>query len=163
MPPIVLILALTLSMEELWISGTFKVITWLFFVWSIIDLQCCVSFRCTTKLFICILFQILFHYRYYKILNVVPCACCLSILYIEVCICSFEPLNLTPHCPLRLRRDLTSSRWRTSWVQGSERGWPQKGVVGVSWNLKFSYSTVFPHAGSDFSLHMGSRFLVFYI
>ena len=49
------------------------------FYWLIVDLQCCVSFKCTegdsvihTHLFI--LFQVLFSYGYHKIVNRVPCA-----------------------------------------------------------------------------------------
>ena len=44
----------------------------LLFIGSIIDLQYCVSFRCTTKRFSC-LNQIVFHYRLFKILNIVLC------------------------------------------------------------------------------------------
>ena len=46
--------------------------------WSVVNLQCCVSFKCTAKWFSCththILFQILFHYRLLKVLNIVLCA-----------------------------------------------------------------------------------------
>ena len=43
-----------------------------FFNWSLVDLQCYVSFRCTAKWFIYILFFfIFFHMVYYKILNIV--------------------------------------------------------------------------------------------
>ena len=63
--------------------------------WRIIDLQCCISFRCTTEWFRCTLcifllpFFRLFSLISYKILNIVPHAMqyvlIISILYIEVC------------------------------------------------------------------------------
>ena len=63
----------------------------LFFNWSIVDVQCCVSFRCTAKWFSYIyihifLFQILFHYRLlqdieYSSLCYTVEPRCLSILY----------------------------------------------------------------------------------
>ena len=54
---------------------------YIFFYWSAVDLQCCVSFRCTEKWFIlhmCVCGVCVFHFRffsiicYYKILNRVP-------------------------------------------------------------------------------------------
>ena len=61
--------------------------------WSTVDLQSCVSFRYTAKWFsytyicICIFFRFFSIIGYYKILNIVPYSCCLSILYTIVCIC----------------------------------------------------------------------------
>ena len=63
------------------------------FYWSIVDLQCCIGFRCTAKWFtyICIyLFQILLHYvllqnSEYSSLCYTVGPCCLSMLYIAVC------------------------------------------------------------------------------
>ena len=58
----------------------------LFFLnWNIIDLQYCVSFRCTAKWFF-LFFSII---GYYNILNIVACAmavnpCCLSTLYMYI-------------------------------------------------------------------------------
>ena len=45
-----------------------------FFHWSIVDLQCYISFRCTIKWFsyTCILFQIPFYY--YEMLHIASCA-----------------------------------------------------------------------------------------
>ena len=75
-----------------------------FFFWSIVGLQC---FRCTsqwfsyTYIYISILFQILFHYRllqdieYSSLCHTVG-PCWLSILYIVVCICHSQILNLSP-------------------------------------------------------------------
>ena len=51
-----------------------------FFNWSIVDLQCCISFSCTAKWFSYIFFFNIFFFRffshigYYKILSIVPCA-----------------------------------------------------------------------------------------
>jgi len=46
--------------------------------WSIVDLQCCVSFRCIAKmlqLYICLFFLKFFpHLGYYRLLSRVPCA-----------------------------------------------------------------------------------------
>ena len=69
-----------------------------FFNWSIVNLQCCVSFRCTAKWFsytyIYIYFFRLFSLiGYYKISSIVPCW--LSILYIVVCVCSSQAPNLS--------------------------------------------------------------------
>ena len=68
----------------------------LFFNWSKIEFQCCMNFCCTVKwlsyTYICILFHILCHYGLSQDIEssslcytVGPC--CLSILYIPVCIC----------------------------------------------------------------------------
>ena len=64
------------------------------FYWSIVNLQCCISFKCIAKWFSCtyILFQILFHYRLlqdieYSYLCCTVSSCCLPILYIVVCKC----------------------------------------------------------------------------
>ena len=62
---------------------------------SIVDLQCCVNFYCTAKWFSYIythLLHILFHYGLsqdieYSSLCCIVGPCCLSILYIIVCIC----------------------------------------------------------------------------
>ena len=66
----------------------------IFSIWSTVDLQCCVSFKCTAKWFsyTYILFQIIFHYRLlqdteYSSLYYTVGPCYLSILYIIVCIC----------------------------------------------------------------------------
>ena len=85
-----------------------------FFYWSIVDLQCHVSFRCTAKWFIYIyvyiyiyFFQILFHYRLlqdieYSFLCYTVDLCWLSILYIVVYICSSQAPNLP--LPLTVNR-----------------------------------------------------------
>ena len=77
-----------------------------FLNWGIVDLQC---FGCTVKLFSYtyrhthILFQILFHYRLlqgieYSSLYYIIGPCCLSMLYIVVCICWSQIPNLSlPH------------------------------------------------------------------
>ena len=58
----------------------------LFFNWSIVDLQCLVNFYCTAKwvsyMYICFMFFSIM--VYHRILIIVPC---LSILYVIVCIC----------------------------------------------------------------------------
>ena len=71
-----------------------KMVTPFFFSWTIIDLQYCVSFRCTAKRFSYVynLFQILFHYRLlqdieYSSLCYTVNPYCLPILYLVVCIC----------------------------------------------------------------------------
>ena len=71
-----------------------------YFCWSIVDLQYCFSFSCTAKWFsytyiyvhIYILFSIFFHYSLledidYSSLCYTVNPCCLSILYMVVCIC----------------------------------------------------------------------------
>ena len=67
-----------------------------FFNWSLVDIQCCVSFRCTAKWFsyniYMYIFQILFPYRLLQNIDYSSlCSrvgpCWLSILYIVVCMC----------------------------------------------------------------------------
>ena len=75
------------------------------FYWSIVDLQCCISFRYTTKnpfIHISTVFQILFPYRPLQSIEqnflcytVGPCQ--LSVLYIVVCICQFS--SVAQSCP----------------------------------------------------------------
>ena len=71
------------------------------FFLTVVEFQCCVSFRCTAKWFsytyICIyiLFHILFHYSLlqdieYSFLCYTVWPCCLSILYVVVCIYSSQ-------------------------------------------------------------------------
>ena len=76
----------------------------LFINWSIVNLQCCVGFRCIAKWFsyiynwIYILNVYIFFFRFffhYRLLQGIECSflcytigsCCLFILYIVVCIC----------------------------------------------------------------------------
>ena len=84
--------------------GTFYFFVCLFvyLLWRIVDLQCCVSFKCTGKWFS---FWILFHYWLlrdieYSSLCYTVGPCCLSILYIVVCICLSQTPNL--FLPLKL-------------------------------------------------------------
>ena len=76
-----------------------------FLNWSIVNLQS-VSFRCTAVIqlyiyiHIYILFQILFHYRLWQITEYSSLCytvgpCCLSILYIVVCICQSQTPDLS--------------------------------------------------------------------
>ena len=81
-----------------------KFILILNFYWSIVDLQCCVSFRCTTvnQLYIYIyplFFQILFPYR--SLQSIEQSSLCytvgpylLSVSFIVVCICQSQSSNL---------------------------------------------------------------------
>ena len=87
----------------------FYLFTYLFFYWSIVDLQCCTSFRCTAKWFsyththIYILFQIHFPYRLlhkikYSSLCYTVGPCCL--FYVQYCCISVNPKFLiypSPH------------------------------------------------------------------
>ena len=88
-----------LNMEDstgLWFKPWILKFLIYFLNWSTVDLQCCVNFCCTAKWFsytyIHILFYILFHYslsqdtEYSSIFYTVG-PCCLSILYIIICIC----------------------------------------------------------------------------
>ena len=81
------------------------------FYWSIFDLQCCVNFYCTAKWFsythIYILFHILFYYSLsqdieYSSLCWTVGHCCLSILYIIVCILLISNSQSIPPPPLPL-------------------------------------------------------------
>ena len=74
--------------------------------WSTVDLQYCVSFRCTAKWFRHIwkkfmyIFCIIFHYRFlqdieYSSLFYAVNPCCLSILCTVVCICKSHTPNLS--------------------------------------------------------------------
>ena len=69
-----------------------------FFNWSIVNLQFCLSFKCTTKwfnyiyMYVYIFFQILFHYKLlqdiqYSSLCYTVGPCCLPVFYIVVCTC----------------------------------------------------------------------------
>ena len=79
------------------------------FYCSIVDLQYCVNFCCTAKwvsfTYIYILFHILFHYGLlqdigYSSLCCAVGPCCLSILYILLCICQSQAPN--PSLPTSL-------------------------------------------------------------
>ena len=94
------------------------ILLYLFFYWSRVDLPCCASFRCTAKWFSYIYtFQILFHYtllqdiEYSSLCNTVG-PCCLSILYIVVCVflCVFYSSIV-----YELRRTVLQSEW-DNWV-----------------------------------------------
>ena len=73
--------------------------------WNLVDLRCCVTFRCTVKwfsyIYVCIFFfYILFHYRLlqdtgYNSLCYTVGPCWLSIFYIVVCICQSQTPNLS--------------------------------------------------------------------
>ena len=55
------------------------------FYWSIVNLQCCINFRCTVKWFHYThihIYVFLFRFFHYKILNIVPCAISRSLLLI---------------------------------------------------------------------------------
>ena len=60
-------------------SGVRVFCNYYFFYWSIVDLHCCISFRCTAKwfsyiyMYVYILSQVLLHYNY-KIFNIVTYA-----------------------------------------------------------------------------------------
>ena len=80
-----------------------------FFYWSIVDLESCVSFRCTAKYisytytYICSLSDSFPIQSLHSTEQISLCytvgPCCLSILYIVVCICQSQPPNLSllPH------------------------------------------------------------------
>ena len=92
------------------------------FYWTIVDLQCCVSFRCMAKWFICmytytfIRFQILFPCKLSQ--NIEQSSLCytvgpcwLSILCIVVCICQSQSPNLSLPPPFTFgdRNELSST------------------------------------------------------
>ena len=68
--------------------------------WSIVDWQCWLSFRCATQWFSFTDIHSLFsHADYHRMLSRVPCAvgpCWCSVLYIAVCMCSLQALDLSP-------------------------------------------------------------------
>ena len=79
-----------------------------FFNWSVVDFQCCVSFRHIAKWFhymcvcvcVCIIFQILFPFSLlqnteYSSMCYTVGPCCLSVLYIVVCVCHYLILKWT--------------------------------------------------------------------
>ena len=70
----------------------------IFFNWSIVNLQYCVSFMCIANGFI---FEILFYYRLllgieYRSLCYTVGPCCLPISYVIVCICYSQTPTLSP-------------------------------------------------------------------
>ena len=63
-----------------------RVSLFIFKNWSIVDLQCCVSFRCTANIYTYVLFQVLFPYRLLQntecsSLCYTVCPCCLCFIY----------------------------------------------------------------------------------
>ena len=78
---------------------------YLFLIWSIVDLQCCISFRCiaesVTHIHVSIIFIVfccMGYYIEYSSLYYTVGPCWLSILYILVSVCpSQAPTSLSPH------------------------------------------------------------------
>ena len=86
-------------------------LTYLFLIlyWSIVNLQCCVSFMCTAKwvhyayLFFFRLFSHIDYYRVHGPLCYTVGPCWLSISYTVVCVCPFQCPNLpSPTSPNHL-------------------------------------------------------------
>ena len=99
-PIFILYLVLTLSLKmgalysanHLWKFGPSELFAESAIFFIVVDIQYCVSFRYTAKWFSYIFFQIIFHYKLlqdieYSFLCSTAHPCCLSILYIEDCIC----------------------------------------------------------------------------
>ena len=116
--------------------------------WSIVDIQCCVSFRYLAKWFSYIKFSRFFSLiDYYRILSTVPCAytvcpCWLSIICIVVCTCESQTPNLfsllSPFSNHKLSRCHYSflGWWFKLWLNGNKplgnislRCWPWHGNI----------------------------------
>ena len=68
--------------------------TFLYFYWSVVDLQCCVSFRCTAKWMSYTCIHLFFsHIDHYRVLSGVPCA---IQQFFSLCFMYAKPLQLCP-------------------------------------------------------------------